>query len=102
MTAALPWSPGGWPVATLVANLTGAAVLSAFVTLRERRMTAPLSVDFWAIGLLGSLTTFSAMSLETVHLLDSDRGIVAIGYALTATAVGLVAAWAGRAMVTRR
>ena len=69
---------GGWlsdrygssfPVGTLVINVTGSFVIGLFVVLIGERLVVP---DWWrplvAIGFLGSYTTFSTFSLETLAL----------------------------------
>ena len=98
VAAQVAWSPGGWPLATLAINLIGAACAAFFLTRRQRVPSPARSVDFWAIGLLASFTTFSALALETVLLLDSGRTIAALGYATCSTILGIGAASAGRAI----
>lgn len=90
-----PAAPGTWPVATLVVNLSGAFVLGVYLIRRQRAVTARFSLEFWAIGMLGSFTTFSALSLEVVLLADSGRTALAAGYALASTLGGLLLAWLG-------
>lgn len=47
------------------------------------------------VGMLGGFTTFSAFSLETLNLLNSNRSIVAGGYALASVLVCLIAVYFG-------
>jgi len=91
----VPWAGDGWPVATLGVNVAGAALLGFYLARRRSAVTRPWSVDFWAIGLLGSLTTFSALSLEVVLLLDAGRTATAAAYACASPLLGLGAAWLG-------
>ena len=94
---ALGWEPGAWPTATLLVNVAGAAVLGWFLA-RLGRAGAPWwSLDFWAIGVLGSLTTFSALSLETVTLFEAGAVAAAAAYAVLSPVAGLLAAAAGSA-----
>lgn len=97
----IAWTPGGWPVATLLVNVAGAALVAAYVARRRRAVAPWWSLDFWAIGVLGSLTTFSALSLETIQLLDSGRILAATGYAAASPALGLVAAWSAAKIASR-
>ena len=98
----LGWEPGTWPTATLLVNVAGAALLGWFLA-RLGRSPAPWwSLDFWAIGVLGSLTTFSALSIETVTLFEAGRAATAAGYAVLSPVAGLLAAAAGTALGARR
>ena len=83
----LPAEAGGFPVATLVVNLTGSLLLGSYLARREQSTTSRWSLQFWAIGVFGSFTTFSAFSLDVVDLLQADRPLMAGGY-VTASIVG--------------
>lgn len=96
------WDGRGWPIATLVVNVAGAAALGWYLARSATRGRTFGSVVFWATGMLGSLTTFSALSLEVVLMLDAGRGAAAAGYALTSTLLGVGAAAAGDALGHRR
>ncbi len=92
----------GWPVATLAVNLVGAFVLAGYLARREGAVAAPLSLELWAIGALGSFTTFSAFSVEVVVLMDAGRAVAAVGYVAASTIGGMAAALAGDAAGSRR
>lgn len=96
------WDGSGWPLSTLVVNIAGAAALGWYLARSAARGRAFGSVVFWATGVLGSLTTFSALSLEVVVMLDAGRGAAAAGYAMTSTLLGVGAAAAGDAWGNRR
>lgn len=64
---------GGFPWAVLAVNLIGSFALGFFLSRWERAVSPRGSLQFWAIGLLGSFTTFSAFSVDLVRLLDSGR-----------------------------
>ncbi len=98
----ISWDPAGWPAATLLVNITGATAAAFYLTRREISRSSARSLDFWAIGLLGSFTTFSALALETVQLLEAGRAASAIGYGAGSTILGLLGAWAGHAVGERR
>jgi CrcB protein len=53
-------------------------------------------LPFWAIGVLGSFTTFSAFSLDAVRLLVDGRPWIAAGYVAVSMIGGLTAALAGQ------
>ncbi len=88
-----PPEPGAWPWATFAANVAGAGLLGAV----EAR-TAPSGPlrGLLGAGLCGALTTFSALQVELVILLDAGRAALAAGYAAASLAAGLLAVVAGR------
>lgn len=47
------------------------------------------------VGLLGGFTTFSAFSLETLNLLQSERFFAGLGYVLASICGCLIAVYAG-------
>lgn len=107
---AVPTAPGGWPIATFTVNIVGAFVLAGLLELlanagpdEGRRRTLRLALG---TGLLGSFTTYSALALDTVHLVEAGRVWAAGGYAISSVVVGLLAAACGlfvaQSVVARR
>ena len=92
----LPTTPGAFPVATLMVNLIGSLLLGVYLARRERAATVRWSLQFWAIGVLGSFTTFSAFSLDVVHLLEANRPMSALGYVTASVIGGLLLALTGQ------
>ena len=86
---------GSFPVAVLIANLTGSFLLGFFVARRERAVSSRYSVQFWGIGVLGAFTTFSTFSVDLVRLLDDGRPLTAMLYVVASIAGGLISAGAG-------
>ncbi len=77
-----------WP--TFIVNVSGAFVLGLFLTvILERFPPARYPRAFFAIGFLGSFTTFSTMAVETVTLVKDGKAGLGIGYLLVSVAVGL-------------
>lgn len=74
---------GGWaaerlgasfPYGNLIVNLTGSFVLGIFITLATNRLLLdPRWRIFFAIGFLGSYTTFSSYTLESINLLLDNQ-----------------------------
>ncbi len=89
--------PGGsgFPWATLGVNLAGAALAGFYLARRQRSVWPRWSLGFWAIGALGSFTTFSGFSVEVVRLTDDGRGWVAVAYVLVSMLGGVLAALIG-------
>jgi fluoride exporter len=85
---ALPPEPGRLPWATLLVNVAGAALLGWWV---GRPAGGRVARSFVAGGVLGALTTFSALQLELLELLDAGRTGLAAAYAGLSVAAGLAA-----------
>lgn len=99
---ALPHAPGSWPWATFLVNVTGAFLLGFFVTRLQERL--PLSAyrrPFLGTGLCGALTTFSAMQIEILQMLDAGRVGLAAAYAGVSIAAGFLGVAAATNLVRR-
>jgi CrcB protein len=92
----VPTERGAFPTAVLAVNIVGSFLLGLYLARRERSVGARWSVQFWAIGSLGSFTTFSAFSLDVLHLLEEGRPSIAAGYVAASTVGGLAAALIGQ------
>lgn len=79
----------------LVVNVAGAYGLGWYLA-RHPNARGHVSA-FFAVGLLGSLTTFSAFATETVLLADAGSWLGASGWVIGSIVAGLAAAIAGRA-----
>ncbi len=92
LVEALPPDPGQWPWATFAVNVAGAFALGYFTTRLQERL--PLSAyrrPLLGTGLCGALTTFSAMQLELLDMLDRERFGLALGYAGASVIAGFLA-----------
>jgi CrcB protein len=93
---------GSSPLVPLfLVNIVGALVLGWFA--ERARHAAPWStplVAFVGVGLLGSFTTFSAFSVETVELLRSGSWVAGSVYVAVTVGVGMAAALWGRRMAS--
>ncbi len=92
---AFPAPRGGLPAATLAVNVLGSLALGLYLARREREVISRVSLQFWAFGVLGSLTTFSTFSYEVVLLLEAGSAGTAAWYAVASTGGGLLAAVVG-------
>jgi fluoride exporter len=99
---ALPHARGGWPWATFLVNLGGAALL-AWLTTRLTEMTAPTRYVRFLLGtgLCGALTTFSTFQVETLRLAKDGHGGMAAAYAAASIAAGMLLA-VGATIAARR
>jgi CrcB protein len=102
LSEAWPMGPGEWPWATLAVNLTGALLLGYFATrMRERLSVSSYARPFVGTGLCGALTTFSAMQLELLYMLEAGSWALAALYAATSISLGLAAVAISSGLVRR-
>jgi len=98
-------SPQHWPWATFAVNVAGCLAIGIVMGLALREsvgagagtsvsISPPLRL-FLVTGLLGGFTTFSAFGFETLRMAQAGHPTLAIAYALSSTALGVVAAGAG-------
>lgn len=92
----IPATNDGFPAAVVVVNLLGSFLLGLFLARRERTAAGPTSLQFWAIGVLGSFTTFSAFSMDVVELVAAGRVFAVLSYASLSLIGGLAVANVGR------
>lgn len=90
-----------FPWATFVTNVTGCFAVGLFETLLA---PSPDSGDLrrqWRevlmVGFCGGFTTFSAFGLQAFHLSSGGRHGLASSYVLASCALGIAAAYLGRA-----
>lgn len=86
-----PW--GTWTV-----NLVGCFLIGMTVPLFGQLSAARELRFFLVVGFLGSFTTFSTYSLDTIGLWGSGHGLLALLNAVGSLACGLVLVAAGRAV----
>lgn len=93
LVEALPVRPGGWPWATLIANVVGCALLGA-VSARLIRRPRPSAHrgPLLGAGLCGALTTFATFQVEAAELIGDGHAAMATGYLLVTVVAGLGAA----------
>src|SRR2546427_7838417 len=89
-------APGIFPWGTFVINVSGSFLLGLLIT----AMTERLTVATWlrasvTIGLIGSYTTFSTLSLESFRLAEDGSWLLAATNSVGSLAAGLVAVYAG-------
>ena len=86
----------GMPWGTLAANLIGSfAVGYIAVWLEGRGQAALYWRAFLIVGLLGGLTTFSALMLEALLFARTQRNDLLLAYLGVTLVTGLLLVWAG-------
>jgi fluoride exporter len=89
LTEALPDPGVGWPWATFVVNVIGAALLGYwFTALPNTQYRRPLLTT----GFCGALTTFSTVQVELLEMLEAGRVPLACLYLGVSVAAGLLGA----------
>ncbi len=92
----------GFPYGTLTVNILGSALMGfLYVWLFDRLNVGAAWRAFLLVGCLGSFTTFSAFSLETLNLLQQGAWLRGIGNVVVSVVVCVAAAGAGT-MVARQ
>lgn len=88
--------PGAFPLGTLVVNVSGSFILTFFAELALARLGLPDELRLlFAVGFVGSYTTFSTFTAETLALVERGEALTAALYALGSVALGLGAALLG-------
>lgn len=85
----------GFPTAILIVNLVGSFALGLYLAMRQQVVTRSTSLHFWAIGMLGSFTTFSTFGVDVVRLIDTGQVLNAGLYLLASLLGGLILAFIG-------
>ena len=88
----------GFPVGTLIINVTGSLLLGFLARSLSGRPHAPALGAALTIGFCGGFTTFSAFSLETMALLERGAWARALLYALASVTLCVGGAAAGVAI----
>lgn len=87
---------GDLPWGTLLVNVSGALAIGFVAGFAAHRLTVPLWVqETLTVGFLGGFTTFSALALETVVMLERGRYVTAVGYSAGTVVVGITAVFIG-------
>lgn len=90
------WWHYSFPFATFVANMLGCFILGYITTYVSRiNILHPHLISGIGTGLVGSFTTFSTFSVETVKLIVASQWGIAILYVLISLWGGLFASWLG-------
>jgi len=89
-----------FPWGTLLVNLTGSFLIGLLASLAlpdGRPLLGPSARLLLMTGVLGGYTTFSALSLQTLQLLQAGQPARAGLYVAASVALCLLAVWAGHA-----
>jgi CrcB protein len=92
----VPTPDNGFPIATLATNVVGSFVLGFLAVVSVDRLQ-PMRYfrPFFAVGVIGSFTTFSTFAVENVVLVDQGETLIAAIYVPTMLLAGIAAARVG-------
>lgn len=86
----------GFPYGTFAVNLLGSFLMGLLVTAFAARFEVSQELrSFITVGFLGSFTTFSTYSLETVLLIERGEWATAALYAFGSLALGVAGLFVG-------
>ncbi|MBT8129022.1 MAG: fluoride efflux transporter CrcB [Gammaproteobacteria bacterium] len=86
----------GFPYGTLFVNVSGSLLMGLLsVLMLERFNIGPEWRAAVLVGVLGSFTTFSTFSIETLNLLEQGDWLRAMGNIVLSVLVCLAAVWLG-------
>lgn len=92
----------GWPWATFYCNVAGCLVIGMIIAVsRSKLRIHQAAIMALQVGFIGSFTTFSALSLEVLFMLEQGRMGLLARYLLISFSVGLCVAWLGFVMVNK-
>lgn len=95
---------GGWvaerfgssfPIGTLVINISGSLLIGIVLTLSTERLVPDWFRPLLAIGFLGSYTTFSTFSYETLALVQGGAWALAAVNALVSVGAAFAGVYTG-------
>ena len=85
-----------FPIRTLAVNVLGSFFIGLFVSYLNNKEVSEMIVRyFFIIGLLGSFTTFSAFSIETLELYKQDGLSLSLLYVILSIMLSIFSAYIG-------
>lgn len=93
----------GFPIGTLLINLTGAFILGWFTTkyILPKKLHPYISSAF-STGVIGSYTTFSTFCVETIHLVEDNEYLKGFIYVVISLFGGLLFVKMGMSVGSRK
>ncbi|HET9777507.1 MAG TPA: fluoride efflux transporter CrcB [Gemmatimonadaceae bacterium] len=90
-------SASGFPIGTMVVNVTGCFLIGVLVRQLMNVQTSPEMRALLVVGFCGGFTTFSTFSAETIGLIEGGEYGRAATYVILSVALCLGATFAGMA-----
>jgi CrcB protein len=92
---------GGFPLGTLVINVTGCFLIGVLMTMRERGTMASKWQPLLVVGVLGGYTTFSSFGWEAYRSVREGNGFMGLAYVILSVGLGYIAVWCGAVLIKR-
>lgn len=90
-----------FPYSTLAINITGSFIIGLVFALSMKDDFFSQNWKlFLATGICGGFTTFSAFSIENMHLLQNGKYAIALTYIILSIVLGTAAAYIGFKLIT--
>lgn len=87
---------GGFPLPTLVVNLSGCFLIGILAGIFAQPPYSENTMRFLLItGFCGGYTTFSTFANENMVLIENQQLFMAIGYTLLSVVLGIALVWLG-------
>jgi CrcB protein len=96
LRTAYSWLGDNFPYGTLMVNVSGSLVMGFLTVLLVHRFNVSQEIRLaLLVGFLGSFTTFSTFSMDTVHWLENGAVLKALVYVLLSVVACVLGAWGG-------
>lgn len=111
LAEAVPHNTGGFPVSTVIINVTGCLLIGVLMVILLELITPHrLLRPFLGVGVLGGYTTYSTFAVDVQQLVLAHRPGMALAYVVITVIACLAAVWlataatqnAGQLIVARR
>ncbi len=90
------WLGDNFPYGTLMVNVSGSLVMGFLTVLLVHRFNVSQEIRLaLLVGFLGSFTTFSTFSMDTVHWIENGAVLKARVYVLLSVVACVLGAWGG-------
>lgn len=92
-----------FPIGTFVVNILGCLMVGLLAGLMAKhQFLSPDARLFLITGIAGGFTTFSALGMETFHLLRRGDMLIAGSYVASSVIVGILCVWVGFVLISGR